>query len=174
MSFLTDSDDDMEGNNTEWDHLLESLTDKGESSPKPKKSPSKEDTEDQITSKTSENQKSSKNQKSSTIEKPKPKLELVIPTTQNSLKISSSGKGELPKFSSLDSLGVTGHSIKPEPEQPSSTFEVASFPDSCARDTKKSENMDGSVFPPGGPFDSDSLSERGTSPVKRKCGSDRC
>ncbi|XP_033735835.1 uncharacterized protein LOC117324203 [Pecten maximus] len=66
-------------------------------------------------------------------------------------------------------MGITGLSIKPEEENLSSTLEVApeqgssspNFPHTIQHLT---DQVEGSVILPA---DSDSLSERGTSPVKR-------
>ncbi|XP_021340561.1 uncharacterized protein LOC110441677 [Mizuhopecten yessoensis] len=150
ISFNDDDDEedgDLSGNNTEWDFLLQSLTSKDR----------KEN--DKGATKGSDNLKTNKTEteKRTGSKKQKP---------ENS-KLSSDGSDTSSSLTSFDQIGVTGFRIKPEIENPSSTLEVSSFPEQGSNSPIVTPTTGLLPVPEGRHgFDSDSLSERGTSPVK--------
>lgn len=145
-----EEEEDLSGNNTEWDHLLQSLTNNDTGSKK-----------ESISTKTKNHK--NENEKQKRNKKHKNEVELDIPEIQSSSTSNLIGMDKSNSFTFLGQMGITGLSIKPEVENKSSTLEVApgsstSSPHQLLRDPEEPTIL---------PADSDSLSERGTSPVKK-------
>ncbi|XP_060069037.1 uncharacterized protein LOC132549132 [Ylistrum balloti] len=155
-----DDEEDLSGNNTEWDFLLQSLTSK-------ERKKNNKESEKVLGSKKSKPDEC-ESEKRKGIKKKKHKVDLVFPKLHTSPNTCSGGSDE--STSSLDQLGITGLAIKLEEEHPSSTLELASIsvqdsPPIIARTIQLLPDQEGIRAEEC--LNTDSLSERGTSPVKQ-------